>query len=52
MRTGEITSLRREQFDMIRRVARLTDTKNGSVRCHATEQGDCAGIGRRAVVFS
>ena len=32
MRAGEITSLRREQFDMIRRVVRLTDTKNGSAR--------------------
>ncbi|RDH90630.1 MAG: integrase [endosymbiont of Seepiophila jonesi] len=32
MRAGEITSLRREQVDLTRRVVRLTDTKNGSAR--------------------
>ncbi len=32
MRAGEITSLRRDQVDIARRVVRLTDTKNGSAR--------------------
>jgi integrase len=32
MRAGEITSLRRDQVDLARRVIRLTDTKNGSAR--------------------
>jgi integrase len=32
MRAGEITSLRRDQIDLERRVVRLTDTKNGSAR--------------------
>ena len=32
MRAGEITSLRRGQVDLLRRVVRLTDTKNGSAR--------------------
>ena len=32
MRAGEITSLRRDQVDLKRRVVRLTDTKNGSAR--------------------
>ena len=32
MRAGEITSLRRNQVDLARRVMRLTDTKNGSAR--------------------
>lgn len=32
MRAGEITSLRRDQVDLQRRVVRLTDTKNGSAR--------------------
>jgi len=32
MRAGEITSLRRDQADLARRVVRLTDTKNGSAR--------------------
>jgi integrase len=32
MRAGEITSLRRGQVDLPRRVVRLNDTKNGSAR--------------------
>lgn len=32
MRAGEITSLRRNQIDLIHRVVRLTNTKNGSAR--------------------
>ncbi len=32
MRAGEIKSLRRNQVDLTRRVVRLSDTKNGSVR--------------------
>ncbi len=32
MRAGEIISLRRGQVDLVRRVVRLTDTKNGSAR--------------------
>ena len=32
MRAGEITTLRRDQVDLARRVIRLTDTKNGSAR--------------------
>jgi integrase len=32
MRAGEISSLRREQFDLEHRVVRLTDTRNGSAR--------------------